>query len=241
MGEARNLAAKKTQGSWLAFLDCDDVWFPSKLASQVEIARTENEDLGLIYARTIYLSKDRRNGEEVFSRFESIPLPEGQILRQLLLQGDFIPLVSALVRKSAFEDVGGIPPHFEYAEDYYLFVALSEKYRIRAVQQNCCYYRVHEDNFTKKAKRAVYLEPLEIIDNWQHYLSPKEFSRRRAAISTGLAIFDFLHGTPSVKGLISLIRTVSIPFLLYRLSSRLGKPLVLAWRRRLLHAEKCGL
>ena len=31
LGKARNNALKKTQGQFIAFLDCDDLWMPSKL------------------------------------------------------------------------------------------------------------------------------------------------------------------------------------------------------------------
>ena len=37
LGTARNLAIEKACGKFLAFLDCDDLWLPSKLSHQVAV------------------------------------------------------------------------------------------------------------------------------------------------------------------------------------------------------------
>ena len=37
---ARNIAISDARGRWIAFLDDDDVWAPSKLASQMDVMRT---------------------------------------------------------------------------------------------------------------------------------------------------------------------------------------------------------
>lgn len=44
-GFARNLGVQNSSGAWVAFLDDDDEWYPSKLREQVRVA-TEEETLG---------------------------------------------------------------------------------------------------------------------------------------------------------------------------------------------------
>ena len=81
-------------------------------------------DVGLVYGRTLSFSSRGEEGETIF-RYAGRDLPEGRLLRTLLNEGCIIPLVSAMVLKQAYWDVGGIPPEYTFAEDYYLFVAVA--------------------------------------------------------------------------------------------------------------------
>ena len=50
---------------------------------------------------------------------------------------------SAVLRRSAVEEVGGIPDTIQVVPDYYLYVAIARNYQARAVQEVVCRYRVH--------------------------------------------------------------------------------------------------
>jgi glycosyltransferase involved in cell wall biosynthesis len=52
-GPARQLALAQARGEFVAFLDADDIWFPTKLASQVE-ALSRRPDVDLISGRTLF-------------------------------------------------------------------------------------------------------------------------------------------------------------------------------------------
>ena len=51
LGKARELALKKTNGDWIGFLDCDDIWLPEKLQNQVAAINSFEGNLGLIYSK----------------------------------------------------------------------------------------------------------------------------------------------------------------------------------------------
>ena len=49
LGEARVLAINEANGELLAFLDCDDIWMPSKLEKQVNIESIIIEDKSFLH------------------------------------------------------------------------------------------------------------------------------------------------------------------------------------------------
>ena len=46
--EARNLGIKKASGDYLAFIDCDDIYYSNKISKSVEELE-KNNDVGFIY------------------------------------------------------------------------------------------------------------------------------------------------------------------------------------------------
>jgi glycosyltransferase involved in cell wall biosynthesis len=53
MSAARNLGIRNSCGSWIAFLDADDVWLPDKLAEQRALV-SSNPEAGLCYGSPLY-------------------------------------------------------------------------------------------------------------------------------------------------------------------------------------------
>ena len=168
LGQARNLAIQQATGEWLAFLDCDDIWLPDKLMKQIAIINEEGYELGLVYGRMRVLL-DEHPGLSAWTQrmrkyqknTRSTRMPEGWIFERLLA-GNFVPLVSALVRTSAFHRVDGINPSFQQAEDFDLFSKVTEKFPARAVQEVVALYRVHGNNATHAQQDIGFDEVLDI-------------------------------------------------------------------------------
>ena len=221
LGKARDLAIRQSRGEWLAFIDQDDLWLPNKLEKQIALAAP---DVGLIYGRTLMF--DRR-GElrdyDYAHEFEC--LPEGEIFQQLFRHGCFIAMSSAMLRRSAVEQIGGIPDEIQVVPDYFLYTAIAHRYRARAVQDVICRYRVHAASMSASPehRRRLYTEPLAIIDRWAGQLDPKIVAHRRRANSTALALQELRQLNSAPAGLRRLLTAGSVLWL----SSR---PCVRAWR-----------
>jgi len=161
LGEARNLALQKTNGDWIAFLDVDDVWLHTKLEKQVNIINKDNENIGFIYGKCkIINEKPRKNN---FSPKKFLDLPEGNIFSSLAID-NYVPLVSALINRKKLAEIGGFPKNLNYAEDYHIFLHMSHKYKVRALQEICCFYRVHENNLSHSHQVHGVMETIEIIN-----------------------------------------------------------------------------
>lgn len=115
----RNVGASQARGEYLAFLDSDDVWLPNKLADQVARLQ-EFPDVGLVFAPSLYWyewdSEDSGSKRNHIPDVGSLGLIEDPSV--LLIYGYpagpwGAPCPSSfLLRRSAFEAVGGFPVEF---------------------------------------------------------------------------------------------------------------------------------
>jgi len=162
LGEARVLAVNEAQGEYLAFLDCDDVWYPDKLEKQIELF-LENPELGIVYgdAEIIYESDNRL--VRTFSNGEHFP--EGDVFYQLV-KYNFIPFVSTIISRNKYYECGGFSTELKNSTDYHLFLKLAYKYKVAALQTLCCKYREHGNNLSKKQYVINVIEGIDAIKSF---------------------------------------------------------------------------
>jgi len=92
VARAKNCAVSKAQGEYLAFLDADDYWEPTKLQKQMEVFR-KNPSAGLVCSDVRWV--DAR-GEVIPS--EPRTLFRGQVFPQLH-SNNFVSYSSCMVRR----------------------------------------------------------------------------------------------------------------------------------------------
>jgi len=221
LAAGRNEAVARSTGEWIAFLDCDDIWDVRKLEQQLQLAESdpEPETLGGVYARVRSFSARGDEGESIF-RYEGRPLPEGRILKQLLMEGNLILPVAALIRKSVWDEIGGIPSHYRFAEDYHLFCAIAERYRLGCVQETLCYYRVHSGSATANMKWVAHIEGLKVLQYFQSQLTRQEYIRRVRVYETLIGLEELLSEGRPFQGITRLFTRGSCAFLLRGACSR---------------------
>ena len=220
LGQARDLAIRQANGEWLAFLDQDDIWLPTKLELQVALA--DSPEVGLVYGRTVCFTAG--GAERDYDHFHEFgALPEGDILAELLGRGCFIAMSSALIRSSAVTELGGIPVSIRITPDYYLYVGICRMHQARAVQEVVCRYRVHPGNMTRTYRRESLEETLWLIESCREDLPPDQFSRRHASLSAALALEELRHRKTMRQGALRLASEGSVVWLA-------GRPFVYFWR-----------
>lgn len=119
---ARNLGLQASTGTFITFLDDDDLIFPTKIARQVHYLQNHPE-AGLVTCRHYRMDETGH----LVSRAGL--LPEGQVLNQLLLS-DFIWMGAPLLRRECLKTVGNfdtnLPWRGRFAEDWDLWLRLAE-------------------------------------------------------------------------------------------------------------------
>lgn len=208
LGKAKTLAIEKARGEWLAFLDCDDLWLPHKLERQVALIAEGGADLGLVYGRMEVLVEDEARETSVAKgavaanlASRNKPLPEGDVFAQLL-EENFVPQPSVMVRRTAYQSVGGVNPEFKHAWDYDLFLRVSKDWRLRALQEVCCSYRVHGTNLTHTQKEFGYQEIISVLS---HYLPDPAAAKAVRVYESIYAGYEIYNGR-LLAGLSRLIR-----------------------------------
>lgn len=192
LGEARNLAIAEASGKYLAFLDCDDLWLPEKLALQVELFE-RNPELGLVATDAGIL----KNGKVISSMFKTARPARGRVFAQLVNAG-WIAMSAAMIRFEALKNLGQwFDPEFNVAEEADLFYRIAHDWELDFVDAPLTVWRVHENNttFTRfeqfSDETRKILTKFEILypDFPQTWPDLVALLQRRAAFQKGVALW----------------------------------------------------
>ena len=159
LGAARNLAIAKAEGELLAFLDCDDVWMPEKLARQVALFDA-NPRVGLVCTDTLMFS-DRG----ILSRmFEGTSPERGMVFRELMTR-QWISMSSAMIRRAALDSLGEwFDESLNVCEEADVFYRIAKAWELDHVNEPLTRWRVHGVNTTFRKFGQFADETLAILE-----------------------------------------------------------------------------
>ncbi len=137
---ARNLGFRYAQGEYLAWLDSDDLWHSDLLKVQVSYLDT-NLHVSLVYAESWAFIQhgDRR---VIVDKVGYTVNPD----LRLLLYGDCIPTNTILLRRSCYEQLGGMNESLVRAEDYEYLMRIAYRCQIAGIARPLAFYRWRTDS-----------------------------------------------------------------------------------------------
>jgi glycosyltransferase involved in cell wall biosynthesis len=137
---ARNRGAREARGSWIAFLDADDLWEPGLLAAAAENLAAHPET-GLLCFGVRVLEGDRPTAHVIHKKTSgAVYTTDG------LLEGDVGTICTPLVARDVFLAAGGFEETLRANEDCHLWLRLSRTTVLRQDPRPLLLYRRHEGN-----------------------------------------------------------------------------------------------
>jgi hypothetical protein len=148
VANARNHGATLARGEWIAFLDDDDLWAPSKLVRQLEAANQSGS--GWAYSGGVVI-----NGEDRITRVQR-PLPPHAIVTALL-RYDAIPggASNVVVRQTTWQHTGRFDTRLRNTADWELYIRLAQNGLPACVCSPLVARRLHSSNMTLDVAEIV--------------------------------------------------------------------------------------
>ena len=139
--EARNLAIEKSLGGYLAFLDVDDYWNPTKLEKQM-LVFSKRSEVAIVYSNYYFKNEIKNTFKKVHKKI----LPEGMIVDELL-RNNFICLLTVLLNRNFINEPDKVfDPSLHIMGDYAMAIKISYKHKVFCVQEPLATYRWHGGN-----------------------------------------------------------------------------------------------
>jgi glycosyltransferase involved in cell wall biosynthesis len=140
----RNVGINATSGELISFLDDDDVWDKDKLLNSV-MEFKKNSRIGMTCGNYRILVNGRLRSA-FYKRAPSVSW-------KTLMRINYVASGSVTVKRSVLEKVGLFDESLWIAEDYDLWLRVSEKYPIKYIHKILYYYRIipGSDSLTQRS------------------------------------------------------------------------------------------
>ena len=210
LGEGRNLALAQARGRYLAFLDCDDLWKPTKLERQVALFEA-NPRVGLVCTDTEIF-----DGKRVLKRLFAETSPQRGMAFAALMQRQWISMSSAMVSREALTSLsaekissgqgingGWFDQSLNVCEEADVFYRIAHDWQLDHVDEPLTLWRVHGGNTTFRKFSQFADETLRILEKHRslypgydlEYADIVELMTRRAGFQKAVALWREGHNS----------------------------------------------
>lgn len=143
LGEARRNAVNEASGEWVGFLDCDDIWYPEKLA--VQMAALEGTDYVFSYSGIREVTAEGVTLRNVVPKYAS-----GDVLEPLLKHFDVNMVTPMIRREFLVHHRINFEPEITASEEYNLFIRLAARGNVLIQKNILGEYRVYAGSLTDR-------------------------------------------------------------------------------------------
>jgi hypothetical protein len=136
----------------IAVQHADDISKPSRLELQVQYL-DKHPGVDLVAGWIQYINKKGKEKKDDWWLKEMKRIPDDpELIRDKLIEMNFIPHPTVMFRKSIIDTVGLYDPEAFPTEDYDYWLRISEKHNIGMLHEVLCLYRHHGRQLTRTEK-----------------------------------------------------------------------------------------
>ncbi len=146
---ARNTGVAHAQGDYLALLDADDLWHPTKLAKQV-CCLDEYPEVGLVDTWVALTDEYAKPTGTVIKTNA-----EGNVWKKIIERPTVICGSSPLVRRGCFDVVGIFDRNLSVSADWDVWIRVASRYSFAVIKEPLVYYRQHSKNLSKNCQKLL--------------------------------------------------------------------------------------
>lgn len=139
-----NRGIELADSQFIAILNDDDRWLPTKLARQVE-ALSANPSLAMVHTNVQIISDQGSPLPDERAPFGRLGTSEAGALAELVMWNRIVPS-TVLIRRSVMEEVGRFDDTFFGCGDWHLWLRMALKGKIAFIDERLTEYRVHDAN-----------------------------------------------------------------------------------------------
>lgn len=142
---ARNTGIAHAQGDYIAFLDADDLWKPTKLEKQVRCL-DDNPQVGLVHTWMLLVDEQGKSTGKLMPSEA-----EGNVWTQLI-ERNVIACPSVIVRRCCFDRVGGFDRTLRSIEDWDMWLRIAVHHPFAVIREPLAYYRQLPTSMSKNCQ-----------------------------------------------------------------------------------------
>ena len=153
---ARNAGIKRARGKYVAFLDQDDVWYPTKLERQVALLEADPKAV-MVHCDMDWIDENGNIIQQNVICSTRMSPQKGLTMTQLFGWDPCIYPSTMLIRRSVIDQVGGFDPEIPcFGEDIDLMLRLKEIGHFLFLEEAGVQYRKHSTNFSASGTDAMF-------------------------------------------------------------------------------------
>jgi glycosyltransferase involved in cell wall biosynthesis len=167
VARARNHALSRCSGDFIAWIDADDIWHPTKLARQLDIFRKSRRPLSFVYSGYRLINED----DLILPNIRPLTDVSGDTLCLQIASNFFSNTSSLIVPRAVIQAIGGHEPRLrdwkiEGAEDFLLQLQLAMSGPAGCCRSALVGYRMHGRNMSSHVTRAARsnLKVIELVE-----------------------------------------------------------------------------
>lgn len=226
---ARNTGVQNAKGKYICLLDDDDQFLPTKIDLQVNRFLELPEDYGMVYC-SFHVFEANNFGKDVIATYD------GDVTIPLLLGKMRIASSLLMIKKEAYEKLGGFDPSFKRHQDWEFIVRFCQIYKVAYVRDVCLNKYMLERNTPKTGEltekyRLYYLKKMmPIICQFDYNIQNQVFSHFYLEIAKTYlicneyrAFFEYANKTHNWVSVIKMVIREELKPLVKKIIGRVKK------------------